>query len=76
MAETSPLYVVLPTLMIPLSLMLPRRVNRTATIVVAVLFLVTIVGSAIGEMGYYVLGSAVEAALLIIVMVLAVRWRP
>ncbi len=69
------IYVLIPTLMIPLSLVLPRRANRLTNIIVASLFLVTIIGGAIGEWGYYVLGSAFEAVLLIGVIILAARWR-
>ena len=69
------IYVLIPTMMIPLSLMLPRRANRVTNISVASIFLVTIVGGAIGEWGYYVLGSAVEGLLLVGVIILATRWQ-
>lgn len=68
------IYVLIPTLMIPLTLVLPRRANRLTNIIVASLFMVTIIGGAIGEWGYYVLGSAFEAILLVGVIVLAARW--
>ena len=68
-------YVAVPTLMIALSVLLPRRVVRPLTLVIAPLFAVTIVGGAVGEMGYYVLGSAIELVLLAVVMVISVRWR-
>ena len=68
------IYVLIPTLMIPLTLVLPRRANRLTNIIVASLFMVTIIGGAIGEWGYYVLGSAFEAILLVGVLVLAARW--
>ena len=68
-------YVAVPTLMIALSVLLPRRVVRPLTLVIAPLFAVTIVGGAVGEMGYYVLGSALELVLLAVVMVISVRWR-
>ena len=69
------IYVLIPTVMIPLTLVLPRRANRLTNIVVASLFLITVVGGAIGEWGYYVLGSAFEAVLLTGIIVLATRWR-
>ncbi len=69
------LYVALPTLMIAASVLLPRRVIRPLTFVIAPLFAVTIIGGAVGEMGYYVLGSALELVLLAVVMVIALRWR-
>lgn len=68
------IYVLIPTLMIPLTLVLPRQANRLTNIIVASLFLVTIIGGAIGEWGYYVLGSAFEAILLVGVIVLTARW--
>jgi len=68
------IYVVIPTLMIPLTLVLPRRVNRLTNIIVASVFVVTIIGGAIGEWGYYILGSTVEAILLVGVIVLTARW--
>lgn len=68
-------YVAVPTLMIALSVLLPRRVVRPLTLVIAPLFALTIVGGAVGEMGYYVLGSALELVLLAVVMVISVRWR-
>ncbi len=69
------IYVLIPTLMIPLTLVLPRGANRLTNIIVASLFLVTIIGGAIGEWSYYVLGSAFEAVLLVGVIILATRWR-
>ena len=47
------IYVVVPSLMLFLSLVLPVRVTRTANIVAAVLYAVTIAGGAIGESNYY-----------------------
>jgi len=69
------IYVGLPTLMIALSVLLSRRVLRPLTFVLAPLFALTIIGGAVGEMGYYVVGSGVELILLVIVMVLTVRWK-
>jgi MFS family permease len=69
------LYVIIPSLMIFLSLVLPRRANRVTNIVLAIVYAITVVGGAIGEWGYYVMGSAVELVLLAIVVRLAVTWR-
>jgi len=69
------IYVGLPTLMIALSVLLPRRVLRPLTFVLAPLFAVTIIGGAVGEMGYYVLGSGLEIVLLAVIIVLVARWR-
>jgi hypothetical protein len=68
------LYVIVPILMIPLSLVLRPRPNRVANIAVALVYAVTIIGGAVGEWGYYVLGSAVEVALLVAVVQVARRW--
>jgi len=57
-------YVVVPSLMVFLSLVLPARVTRTSNLILAVLYVVTIAGGAIGEWNYYILGSIIEAALL------------
>lgn len=68
------IYVLIPTVMIPLTLVLPRRANRLTNITVASLFVVTIIGGAIGEWSYYVLASVLETILLVGVIVLATRW--
>lgn len=67
-------YVVLPSLMLFLSLVLPVRVARMANLVLAVVYIPTIVGSAVGEWTYYMLGSAVETALLVGVVYYAWTW--
>ena len=68
------IYVLVPSLMVFLSLVLPARVNRIANIVVAALFAVTVVGSAIGEWNYFILGSLAEAAFLAGVVYYAWTW--
>ena len=69
------IYVVVPSLMLFLSLVLSVRVTRMANIVVAVLYAVTIAGSAIGESNYYyIFGSLTEAALLAGVVYYAWTW--
>ena len=57
-------YVAVPSLMLFLSLVLPVKVTRMANLVLAVVYAVTVVGSAVGEWGYYIVGSAIEVALL------------
>lgn len=69
------LYVMVPCLMIYLTLVLPRRINRVVAIVVAAIYAVTIVGAAIGEWSYWLVGSAVEVALLALVIHHAWTWR-
>ena len=68
------IYIVVPSLMVFLSLVLPVRVTRIANIVLAVLYAVTIAGSAIGEWNYFILGSLIEAALLAGVVYYAWTW--
>ena len=68
------IYVLIPSLLVFLSLVLPVRVTRTVNIAAAALYAVTIVGGAIGEWNYYVLGSITEAALLAGVVYYAWTW--
>jgi hypothetical protein len=69
-------YVAVPSLMVVLSLVLPRRVNRPLTVVVAALYAISIAVSCIGETwAYYLVGSAVEVVLLATAVVVALRWR-
>lgn len=68
------LYVVIPSLMIFLSLVLPVRATRIASIVLAVGYAITIIGGAVGEWNYYILGSLIEAALLAGVVYYAWTW--
>lgn len=51
--------------MLFLSLVLPVGAARMANIVLAAVHLPTIVGGAVGEWNYVILGSAIEAALLV-----------
>jgi hypothetical protein len=67
-------YILIPSLMLFLSLVLSVQVTRTANIVLAVLYAVTIVGGAIGEWNYYILGSLIEAALLAGIVYYAWTW--
>ncbi len=68
------IYVALPSLMLFLSLVLPVTRARLANIVLAVLYGLTIVGSAVGEWNYFILGSAIEAALLAGIVYYAWTW--
>ena len=62
------LYVVVPSLMIFLTLVMRPRLNRNTNIVVAGIYALTVIGGAVGEWSYYVFGSAVEALLLFAVI--------
>jgi hypothetical protein len=70
-------YILLPTLMVTLSLLLRPRVNRITNIAVSLVYAVTILVSCIGETWvYYLLGSAVEAVLLLVIARTAWTWPP
>jgi hypothetical protein len=68
------IYVIVPSLMVFLSLILPVRVTRMANLVLAVLYAVTVMGGSIGEWNYYILASLTEAALLVGVACYAWTW--
>jgi hypothetical protein len=68
-------YILIPTLMLVLSLVLRPRVNRIVNIVVALVYAVSIIATCIGETwAYYLLGSAVEVVLLIAIVRTAWMW--
>jgi len=68
-------YILIPTLMVVLSLVLRPRVNRIVNIVVALVYAVSIIAACIGETwAYYFLGSAVEVVLLIAIVRTAWTW--
>ena len=68
------IYVVVPSLMVFGALILRPRVNRIANIALAIVYALTIIASAIGEWGYYILGSAIEVALLAAIVYYAWTW--
>lgn len=68
-------YILLPTLMVFLSLVLRPPVNRIVNIVVALVYAISIIASCIGETwAYYLLGSAVEVVLLAAIVRTAWVW--
>jgi hypothetical protein len=67
-------YVVIPSLMVFGALVLQPRVNRIVNIVLGIVYALTIIGGAIGEWSYYLLGSAVEVAQLATIAYLAWTW--
>ena len=70
-------YVLVPSLMVVASLVLKPRVNRVANVVVSLVYVVTVIGSAIGETwAYYLIGSAVEVVLLALIARTAWTWPP
>ncbi len=69
------LYVLPAALMVVLSLLLKARVNRMVNLVVSLLYMVTIIGAAVGEgWAYYIVGSVVEVVLLAAIALSAWRW--
>jgi Family of unknown function (DUF6326) len=67
-------YVVIPSLMVFGVLVVRPRLNRILNIVLAALYVVSIVAATIGEWGYYLLGSLIESALLAAVIFYAWTW--
>jgi len=69
------LYILIPSLMVVVSLLVPARLNRVANIIVSLLYLASVVLSAVGETWiYYLLGSAVEVLLLLAIAWMAWTW--
>ncbi len=67
-------YVVIPSLMVFGALILRPRVNRIANIALSTMYALTIIAAAIGEWNYYILGSAIEVALLAPIVYYAWTW--
>jgi hypothetical protein len=67
-------YVVIPSLMVFSALILRPRVNRIANIALSIVYALTIIAGAIGEWNYYILGSAIEVALLAAIVYYAWTW--
>jgi len=67
-------YVVIPSVMVFLALTLRPRVNRIVNIALSAMYAVTIIVGAIGEWSYYILGSAIEVALLAAIVYYAWTW--
>lgn len=67
-------YIAIPALMVFGALVLRPRINRIANIALGIVYALTIVVGAIGEWGYYVLGSAIEVALLAGIVYHAWTW--
>ena len=67
-------YVVVPSLMVFGTLVLQPRLSRIANIALGTVYALTILVGAIGEWSYYILGSAIEVALLAAVVYYAWTW--
>ncbi len=68
------LYILIPSLMVFLALVLRPRASRIANIALGIVYALTIVGAAIGEWSYFILGSAVEVGLLGAIVYYAWTW--
>ena len=60
--------------MVVVALVAPARINRTSNIVIGALYIASIVAGMGDPWKYYVLGSAVEVALLIAIIRVSVKW--
>jgi hypothetical protein len=67
-------YVVIPSLMVFCALILRPRINRIANIALGIVYALTIIAGAVGEWNYYILGSAIEIALLTTIVYYAWTW--
>jgi hypothetical protein len=57
-------FVVIPSLMVFLTLVLPPRIDRMANLALSAVYALIVIGGAVGEWNYYLLGSAIEVVLL------------
>jgi Family of unknown function (DUF6326) len=67
-------YVAIASVMVFLSLVLRPGINRWSNIVLPILYIVSIVASAIGESAYFTFLSIVESALLLLIVRYAWTW--
>ena len=67
-------YILIPSLMVFLALVLRPQINRIANIALSVVYALTIIGASIGEWNYWILGSAVEVGLLGAIVYYAWTW--
>lgn len=69
-------YILVPSLMIVASLLVPAKVNRVVSIVVSLFYFASIVVMALGESWtYYLLGTVFELVLLLAIVRTAWTWR-
>ncbi len=67
-------YILIPSLMVFLALVLRPQINRIANIALSVVYALTIIAASIGEWSYSILGSAVEVGLLGAIVYYAWTW--
>jgi Family of unknown function (DUF6326) len=68
------IYILIPSLMVVVALVAPARMNRISNIVIAALYTASILVGMGDPWKYYVLGSAVEVVLLIVIIRVSVKW--
>ncbi|MDO5739886.1 MAG: DUF6326 family protein [Ornithinimicrobium sp.] len=69
------IFIAIPSLMVAGSLLLTPRVNRVVHLVVAPLYVISIIASCLGEeWAYYLIGSAMEVVLLLAIVRTAWTW--
>lgn len=69
------LYILIPSMMVFLSLVLKPKINRFTNIAVGTLYAVSILGSCIGETwAFYIFGSILEILLLLSIIRYAWKW--
>ena len=70
-------YILIPALMVAMSILLKPRVNRIVNITLSLVYMMTVIGSLIGETwAYYILGSVVEVVVLAVIARTAWTWPP
>jgi hypothetical protein len=67
------IYVAIPSLMVFCAFILRPRVNRIANIALSIIYALTIIAE-IDEWNYYIVGSAIEVALLAAIVYYAWTW--
>jgi len=68
------IYVAIPSLMVFCVLILRPRANRIANIALSIIYALTIIAGAIDEWNYYIVGSAIDVALLAAIASYAWTW--
>ena len=68
------IYILIPSLMVFGALVLRPRINRVVNITLSILYALTIIAGAVGEWTYYIVGSAIEVALLAAIFHYARTW--
>jgi len=67
-------YVVIPSLMVFFTAILRPRVNRITNIALSTVYALTLIAGALDEWNYYILGSAIEVALVAAIVYYAWTW--